>query len=315
MRITITADLHYDIARSRPGAEQLARRACALGGDALVLVGDTAGADLSVLRDCLRLFAGFPGRKLLVPGNHCLWCAGEETSLDRYERLIPEAAAQEGFSVLDHNPATLDGVGLVGSVGWYDYSMRDESLGIPEAFYERKLSPGAAEHLGGHEDLLEAHRDELTERHLSLGARWMDGARVRLGMSDAAFSERLADRLRGQLERLAPRVERIVAFMHHLPFRELVPKDRPDRFAFAAAYMGSPRLGRVLLDCPKVTDVFCGHSHWAGRWRIGRLNVVNVGSTYRHKKLEVLELPGGEHGAWERMADAREKLTCKEAAR
>ena len=65
-KILITADLHYDIARSREPAERLAEEACRLGGDALVLVGDTAGAQLGPLRDCLRLFGGFPGRKLLV---------------------------------------------------------------------------------------------------------------------------------------------------------------------------------------------------------------------------------------------------------
>ena len=83
----------------------------------------------------------------------------------------------------------------------------------------------------------------------------------------------------------------IVAFMHHLPFRELVPRDRPDRFAFAAAYMGTQKLGDVLLACDKVSHVYCGHSHWPGRHRIGHVNVINVGSTYVEKKLESLELP------------------------
>jgi len=290
MRVLVTADLHYDIARSRPAAEALAGRVCSERAEALVLVGDTAGAKLATFREALRLFAGFGGRKLLVPGNHCLWCEGEETSLDRYQRLLGELAGEEGFEVLDHAPIVLGGVGLAGSIGWYDYSLRDESLGIPRAFYEAKLAPGAAAYLGGHEELLEAHRDELGERQLALGSRWMDGRHVRLGMSDEAFCRLLAGRLATQLDELSAAVDRIVVFMHHLPFGELVPTGRPDRFAFAAAYMGSRRLGQVLLDRPKVTDVYCGHSHWAGRCRVGHLNVVNVGSTYTDKRLEILEL-------------------------
>ena len=47
MRILVTADLHYDIERSRAPTRQLAREIAATGGDALVLVGDTAGADLT----------------------------------------------------------------------------------------------------------------------------------------------------------------------------------------------------------------------------------------------------------------------------
>ena len=74
MRIVMTADLHYDITRSRHGAEALARQVCRMSADALVLLGDTAGPDLEPFSHCLELFADFGGRKFLVPGNHCLWC-------------------------------------------------------------------------------------------------------------------------------------------------------------------------------------------------------------------------------------------------
>ncbi|MCE5279529.1 MAG: metallophosphoesterase [Planctomycetaceae bacterium] len=289
MRILITADLHYDIARSRAGAEDLARRALEAGGDALVLVGDTAGSEPAPWQKCLALFQGFPGMKLIVPGNHCLWCRHNETSIQRYYELLPALAAEAGFVVLDHHPQIIGDVGLVGSVGWYDYSMADPALGIPEAFYEAKLSPGAAAHIG-QDDLVEAHRDALTQRQMEILARWMDGHHVRLGMSDKEFVQQLSHTLETQLKTVAPRVKRIVAFMHHLPFAQQVPPDRPDRFAFAAAYMGAARFGQVLLACRKVTHVYCGHSHWPDRRKIGRLTVVNIGSTYVEKKLETLEL-------------------------
>ena len=290
MRILVTADLHYDIARSREPAERLARRACALGGDAIVLVGDTAGADLGPLRECLALFGRFAGRRFLVPGNHCLWCRDGDDSLLRYHDILPRLAAEEGFELLDHCPARLRGVGFVGSVGWYDYSFRDCSLGIPEDFYRAKVAPGAAAYLGGYEGILETHQDALTDAHMSIGSRWMDGVHVRLDVSDEEFAGMLADKLADQLARLAPHVDRIVAFLHHLPFAELLPADRPARFAFAAAYLGAARFGRVLQACPKVSDVYCGHSHWPAQARIGHLNAVNVGSTYTDKGLKILEL-------------------------
>lgn len=289
MKILITADLHYDIARSRKPTERLARRACREGGDGLVLVGDTAGADTDVLRDCLRLFADFPGRKMLVPGNHCLWRTGNESSMERYERTLPAVVEEEGFVYLDQHPQVLGRLGLVGSVGWYDYTFHEESLGIPRAFYREKVTPGAAKYLGGYEELLAAHEDDLTDEQLEIRSRWMDGMRADLGMSDEAFVALLADRLAAQLRRVAPRVERIIAFVHHLPFEQLVPRGRPGRYAFAAAYMGSPRFGEVLLACPKVTDVYCGHSHWAAEEKIEHIRAVSVGSTYDEKKLEVLE--------------------------
>jgi len=54
--------------------------------------------------------------------------------------------------------------------------------------------------------------------------------------------------------------------------------------------MGVEQIGKVLLACRKVSHVYCGHSHWAGRRRIGHVTAVNVGSTYTQKRLEVLEL-------------------------
>lgn len=290
MRILITADLHYDVVRSRHGAVEMARRVCGLGGDALVLVGDTAGRETSMLRECLRLFEGFSGRKFIVPGNHCLWCRPGESSLERYDRLIPREAGEEGFAVLDHEPAAMGAVGLAGSIGWYDYSFREKSLGIPVAYYRAKVAPGAAERMEEHDALHRSHAGHLTERQLSIGTRWMDGQYVHLGMSDEEFVEKLTDKLARQLSELSQRVERIVAFVHHLPFEELVPRGRPDRFAFAAAYMGARRLGEVLRNCPKVTHVYCGHSHWPARHAIDHMTVVNVGSTYTEKQLEILEL-------------------------
>ena len=290
MRIIVTADLHYNIPRSRGPTRRLARRAGSMGGDALVLIGDSAGAELDPLRQCLRLFGEFGGRKFIVAGNHCLWCRDGESSLDRYEQVLPRVAAEEGFRLLDHEPAVLGDVGLVGSVGWYDYSFRDTSLGIPKAFYRAKVSPGTAAWLGEHDELLRTYCDVLTEEHMSLGVRWMDGLHVRLGLSDEEFLEMLAEKLARQLAAASTEAERIVVFLHHLPFADLVPRNRPPKFAFAAAYMGSERLGEVLRRFPKVTDVYCGHSHWPAERRIGGLHVVNIGSTYTHKQLKVLDI-------------------------
>ena len=100
MRVLITADLHYDSDRSRPGAEALAEEVCRTGGDALVLVGDAASAEHQPLRECLRLFQDFPGKKYFVLGNHCLWCLPGEDSIDRYERIVPAIAAEMGFAVV-----------------------------------------------------------------------------------------------------------------------------------------------------------------------------------------------------------------------
>ena len=113
MRILVTADIHYDIARSRAAAEEAAEQALAIGGDALVIVGDIAGRNREAFCEALRLFEKFPGRKWFVPGNHCLWVWPGECSLQRYEHDLPAWAAEEGFECLDFSPAELGGVGFV----------------------------------------------------------------------------------------------------------------------------------------------------------------------------------------------------------
>ena len=76
----------------------------------------------------------------------------------------------------------------------------------------------------------------------------------------------------------------------HERISDLLPKDRPRPFAFAAAFLGSDRIGQALLASRKLSHVFCGHSHWPGRCRVGPVEVVNLGCTYSEKHLEVLEL-------------------------
>ncbi len=292
MRVLVTADLHYDAPRSRAPTEALAETVRRTGGDVLVLVGDSASAAHEPLIDCLRLFADFPGRKLLVPGNHCLWCLPGEDSLRRYEQVLPELAARAGFQVLHHRPLVLDSLALVGSIGWYDYSYREHGLDIPVEFYQAKVAPGAAERLQEHRRLADRFRGRLAEWHLNLGVRWMDGVHVRMDMTDEEFLEYVLAKLRRQLADLEAdeAVRQVVAFVHHLPSSQLVPRGRPPPFAFAAAFMGSDRIGEVLRGCGKLTHCFCGHSHWRGTCRVGHIEVINVGSTYTEKHLEVLEL-------------------------
>lgn len=301
MRLFVTADLHYDVGRSVSPTHRLVdelRAAEPAPDDVLVLVGDTAGADLDRMRDALRLFADFPGRKALTAGNHELWCPPGESnpdSLARLERDLPVLARQEGFTLLDDAPLVVGRLGLVGSVGWYDYSMRDERLGVPEAFYREKISPGAARYYGGYDALLGKHTEDLTERHMAMGARWMDGWRTNLGMDDEAFLARCNQRLAEHLADVAPRTDRIAAFVHHLPFPELLPprrrneKPMPDRLRFALAYMGSAATGKVLRACSRVRWVFCGHSHWPTESKLDTIQAINIGSTYIHKRLCIVE--------------------------
>lgn len=289
MKIVATADLHYDIERSREPARQLAAEICRLDADALLILGDVAGRDAGILSECLRLFDGFKGRKFLVAGNHDIWTDPGGNSLTRLEHELPDLCRQAGFHFLDMQPAAIGNIGLVGSIGWYDYSFRPAHLGIPLRFYRAKIAPGAAARLPGFDDLL-ADTSDIPEEAFAIGTRWMDAEHVRLGMSDIDFCHRLIERLASHLEQVASHCQKIVVGLHHLPFAEMVPpSDRPS-WAFASAFLGSEMFGELLVDQPKVCSILCGHSHHPDRLRRGHIDCINVGCTYREKRYEIIEM-------------------------
>lgn len=289
MRIIFTSDLHYNIARSAAPTEAVAKRIREAGGDALVLVGDTASTDLRVLERALSLFDGFRGAKLAVAGNHELWTVGGADSLHRYENELAEVFSRNGFHYLDREPFIADGVAIVGSVGWYDYSFRSSVMGIPLRFFQRKVAPGAASRLEEHQDLL-TNSDDVSEAAMQVTTRWMDGVRVKLPMSDAAFTERLAMKLSAHLQSARQGADRIVATIHHLPFAELVPHSVIPDWEFATAFHGAELFGEVLLQCPEVSHLFCGHIHRERRVKKAHIQCCSIGCTYTDKTYEVLDV-------------------------
>ena len=283
LRVIATADLHYNIQRSRGPTEELAKKLVATSADVLILAGDSAGIDTRALAECLALFERFPGQKLLVPGNHCIWANAGQSSWDKYESILPRVAAEHGFDFLDQQPIIQEDVAFVGNMGWYDYSYRDESLAIPQRFYEHKVAPGAAARLPQHQHLLSGYSDVSAEA-ASIVVRWMDGHWVRWTFSDAQVTTMLADRFAKHLEWAAQRARTIVAVTHHLPFAGMLPKPTRPAWRFANAFMGSELFGQAMLGQEKCRLAICGHSHCVDELTIEHVRCVNVGSTYRHKR-------------------------------
>ncbi len=285
MKVIALADLHYNIPRCREHVQEQARAVCQKGGDVLVIAGDTASTEIHFFEDALRLFQDFPGRKLLVSGNHDVWVLAAEDSRKRYEQTLPDICRGHGFEYLDAGPVVIDGTAFVGTMGWYDYSFRDESLAVPLRFYEAKVGPGAAEALRRHQYLVNGHGD-VTEAMKQITAIWRDGQHVRLGATDAEFTAEQAGKLQRHLDEVAPQVQQIVAVVHHLPIWGMAPQAEEPNWRFARAFLGSCCFGEMLDRQPKVRYVLAGHSHWPHRGRGVHAEYINVGSGY-HRKHEV----------------------------
>ena len=289
MRLLATADLHYDNARSRRLAEELIDQINLLDGsyDALLLIGDTAAGDSPLLEECLARFT-FEGPRLFVAGNHELWTRGAD-SYHLFHNTLPKRIRAAGWHWLQDEPFVAGPSAIVGSVGWYDYSFIVPELGIPRRFYEHKISPGAAGYYTEFSFLLE-NGDDIPPAAHEIHARWNDSRYVHLKRSDEAFLEELLQQLEGQLKALA-HLPHVVVAMHHLPFVQLSPELEAGQWKFARAFLGSTRLGEMLLRHERIRTVLCGHSHFPMELKAGHLDVINIGSGYRKKSYRIVELP------------------------
>jgi predicted phosphohydrolase len=285
LKVIALADLHYNIPRCREQVQTQASAVCRRGADVLVIAGDTASTEIHFFKDALELFKSFPGRKLLVPGNHDIWVLAAGDSRKRYEQELPDICRDCGFDYLDAGPVVIDGTAFVGSIGWYDYTFRDASLDVPMRFYEAKVGPGAAAALRRHHHLVDGYGD-VTEAMKQITAIWRDGQHVRLGLTDTEFTREQAARLQRHLEAVAPQVRQILAVVHHLPIREMAPHAEEPNWRFARAFLGSCCFGEVFDAQPKVKYVLAGHSHWPHREHRPHAEYINVGSGY-HRKHEV----------------------------
>ena len=205
------------------------------------------------------------------------------------DSLRQVACDQVGVIYLDNTPHVIDHVGFVGSVGWYDYTFRLASLAIPLRFYQAKVAPGAAARLEEHAHLV-SDADDLTPEMMDISTRWMDGVHVNLPMSDIQFTIELADKLRRHIDEVSQKCETVVAAVHHLPFDELVERKGIPQWDFAGAFLGSELFGHVLSEAPKVRHAFCGHSHQQTTYETPEILLKNIGSTYKQKRYETLEL-------------------------
>ncbi len=285
MRLLVTADIHYNHPVSRPLADDLIDSMNIAGGDALLVVGDTGVADGDVIEQCLSRFT-FAGPKLFVAGNHELW-TGRADSYSIFMEELPNRVRALGWQWLETDPFVTGDVAIVGSVGWYDYSFAQANLGIPKRFYAEKVSPGAAKHLGRYDALLAG--GDVTAELLNVVARWNDGKFVKLGRSDETFLNECLARLESACA-ANTHARRLIAAVHHVPFRELLPPPKSAQWDFAKAYLGSERIGQTLQKFPNVDTLFCGHSHLPGDVTVGAIRAINIGSGYRHKLFQAVEL-------------------------
>jgi putative phosphoesterase len=258
------SDLHYGMnAKGDSSVERLADKLSREGNDndALFLGGDLATDDEHVRR-CLRLFHEFRGRRYAILGNHDVWVDAGDNSLARHARL-QNLMSNEGFHPLEEQSAMVDGWGLVGAMGWYDYSFADAALGIDLRSFREKREP-------------------WTNRVV-----WTDATRVRWDMNDLQATAWQIGRLHARLAEVSG-AERVIALLHHVPHKRLLVHPRwlvPKQWRFANAFLGADGFGRLLEEDGRVKLAVNGHIHMSRETRQGSTRYASLGGDYYRKQV------------------------------
>ena len=239
MRILVAGDLHYQ-PTTRPAYVEFAAWVRDQAPDCFILAGDV-GHPLRLFRRGLDLFAGLACHRLFIAGNHDLYC-GEHDSRTLWQRILPQAVQDAGFTWLEATTCQLGDVGICGTLGWYDYSARAPHLPFDATDY-RRLKP-----LFNH-----------------------DADYINWPWSDRAMARYLA---RGFASRLAaleqnPTVGRIVV-VTHMPIFPVALPDYPEseRYSVQRAFLGNFTLGETVRGAAKVSNVVSGHLHRGGAWQV-----------------------------------------------
>lgn len=285
LTVAITADLHWGHRKGQQATLRLAEHLRAQPPDVFVLAGDVGTGVL--FEDCLRLFADLPSKKVVVPGNHDLWVSDEAVGYDSlalFERLLPEAAARQGFVYLDRESLVLPeaGLAIVGSINWYDYSWSLDKL--------RQLYP--------------QEEPRLKTKRFSRG-KHNDGNFVRWPIDDVTFTARVTAGLGARLAEAAVGDARLLVVTHHPPLRGLgfpredaIASDLDTLLwdAFCGNLTAEQLLGR---HAERIAYTFCGHTHRAREAEWQGIRGHNVGGDYHFKRLLWLDWPAGTIAARE----------------
>jgi predicted phosphohydrolase len=233
-RIIVTSDLHLGITTEQQvwaHAEQIAHEQ----PDLTVLAGDL-GEGLSNIRACLRLFAQLPGQVAVLMGNHDVWAYQHHASQTLWEELLPQVVRDAGMLWLEESAWIRDGVAVVGSMTWYDYSAVDPAVPPHSAAWFAR------------------HKRRYNNDSRFVTWKWSDPEAARI----------LGDALVERVHRLEvdPTMQAVMV-VTHVPIlgAQMFSKPGDRRWGISNAYFGNLTLGARLIGMSKLRRVVSGHTH------------------------------------------------------
>ncbi|MFC1812330.1 metallophosphoesterase [Thermodesulfobacteriota bacterium] len=149
MKICAVSDYHYNNKRENIILSDI-YQINDINPDVFIYGGDLAQRANMDMRKCLKVLNKIKAKhKLFVCGNHDIYTGKDNinrdgsdilierllnlegsnnSSLLQYQKHLGDLVRSCGFHYLDSGPKIINGVGFVGNMGWYDFSMKPETI-------------------------------------------------------------------------------------------------------------------------------------------------------------------------------------------
>lgn len=260
MKIGLISDLHTDASEANKAIVPYIINAIRNANlDIFILAGDIT-PKLSEFYEVLGEFANadLKCKMLFVPGNHDIW-VGKKANMTSEQKcgVISEICQDHGFHSLFDAPYMVDKIGFCGTIGWYDYTFAsDEYDFTTEQYAEKQLMESV-----------------WSDKYF---AKWLD--------TDENIAHRFENELEQQIRSLKDEVQRIVAVMHHVPYRECLRFRGELPWDYFRAFMGSEGLGSICSHEPLVTHVLFGHVHYVVNQQVGNVRAICSPIGYLHEE-------------------------------
>ena len=256
MKIAFTSDIHYDItSANRELVPFLIKHLNLLNPDFFVIAGDLAN-NISELKKAFIEFQRLNTQIIYIPGNHDIWIESKnkvrkgQDSFYKYNEEIPNLCQNYNILFPVKKPLIIKDTAILGSIGWYDYSLKD--IRLNEIYTQNDYDKG------------EFHQASWNDARYAVwlknpnAANWKDRKATYknqevFNIFYNLFTESFKD--------IPTTVKNIIIALHTNPFKEcIIRKEPPSPFD---AYEGSDKYGEFLINnskCKKI-HVICGHRH------------------------------------------------------
>lgn len=226
MKAVFLSDIHVDINRDYPVAEELARYAKDQNAHLVVIAGDVSEKQQETLETLDRIEQLAGAKVLFVPGNHDLW--GPEGDPDQINAIY-DRYCQDEHCLCGRDYVCGDKV-IIGDVGWYDYSFGSGRYSFEE-FEKMSLA----------------------------GRTWQDSLRNAWTTDNLGRNQWMLSRLEARMAAYPDK--RLVMVTHMLPIKEFTVPQEMANWSYFNAFLGSRKLGELYHRYP-VEIAVCGHVHY-----------------------------------------------------